>query len=105
MFKIITLCGSIKFKEEFLKIQEKFTLEGYIVLTPIFFPNLKKELLTEEVKTMLAKMHKQKIAMSDLVIIVNVRGYLGESTKEEIRYAQEKAKKVIYYTDLIKSKQ
>lgn len=50
---------------------------------------------------MLAKMHKQKIAMSDLVIIVNVRGYLGESTKEEIRYAQEKAKKVIYYTDLI----
>lgn len=101
MFKIITLCGSIKFKEEFLKIQEKFTLKGYIVLTPIFFPNLKKELLTEEVKTMLAKMHKQKIAMSDLVIIVNIRGYLGESTKEEIRYAQEKAKKVIYYTDLI----
>lgn len=46
MFKIITLCGSIKFKEEFLKIQEKFTLKGYIVLTPIFFPNLKKELLT-----------------------------------------------------------
>ena len=41
-YKIITLCGSIKFKDEFMRIQEKLTLDRNIVLTPIFFNNIKK---------------------------------------------------------------
>ena len=35
-YNIITLCGSVKFKDEFMKVQEKLTLEGNIVLTPNF---------------------------------------------------------------------
>ena len=42
-YKIITLCGSIKFKDEFMRVQEKLTLDGNIVLTPNFFNNIKKE--------------------------------------------------------------
>lgn len=41
-YKIITLCGSIKFKDEFMRVQEEFTLDGNIVLTPNFFNNRKK---------------------------------------------------------------
>ena len=43
-YKIITLCGSIKFKDEFMKVQEKLTSDGNIVLTPNFFNNIKKRI-------------------------------------------------------------
>ena len=42
-YNIITLCGSIKFKTEFIKVQEELTLNGNIVFTPNFFNNLKKD--------------------------------------------------------------
>ena len=95
-YKIITLCGSIKFKEEFIKVQEKLTLEGNIILTPNFFNSMKKEDIKEETKEMLDKMHKQKIGMSDEILVINVEGYIGESTRNEIEYAKAKGKKVSY---------
>lgn len=95
-YKIITLCGSIKFKDEFIKIQEKLTLEGNIILTPNFFNNIKKEDINEDFKKMLDKMHKQKIDMSDEIFVINVGGYIGESTRSEIEYAKIKGKKVSY---------
>ena len=95
-YNIITLCGSIKFKDEFLKAQEKLTLEGNIVFTPNFFNNIKKEEITKERKKMLDEMHKQKIDMSDEIYIINVGGYIGDSTKSEIEYAKSKGKKVSY---------
>lgn len=49
-YNVITLCGSIKFKEEFLKISEKLTLNGNIVFTPNFFYNLKDEINVETKK-------------------------------------------------------
>lgn len=49
-YNIITLCGSIKFKDKFIKVQEKLTLEGNIVLTPNFFNNIKKEEIDEKTK-------------------------------------------------------
>ena len=53
---VITLCGSIKFKDEFMKVQEKLTLEGNIVLTPNFFNSIRKEEITLETKKMLDEM-------------------------------------------------
>ena len=95
-YKIITLCGSIKFKDEFIKIQEKLTLDGNIVLTPNFFNSIKKEEIDEKTKKMLDEMHKQKIDMSDEIYVINVGGYIGESTKSEIEYAKEKGKRIFY---------
>lgn len=95
-YNIITLCGSIKFKDKFIKIQEKLTLEGNIVLTPNFFNNIKKEEIDEKTKKMLDKMHRQKIDMSDEIYIINFGGYIGESTKAEIEYAKTKGKKISY---------
>ena len=95
-YKIITLCGSIKFKDEFMKVQEKLTLDGNIVLTPNFFNNIKKEEIDLETKKMLDEMHKQKIDMSDEIYVINIGGYIGESTKSEIEYAKEKGKRISY---------
>ena len=62
-YNIITLCGSIKFKDEFIKVQEKLTLNGNIVFTPNFFNSVRKEDIDEKMKKMLDEMHKQKIDM------------------------------------------
>lgn len=99
-YKIITLCGSVKFKDEFLKIQEKLTLEGNIVFTPNFFNSTKKEDISKETKKMLDGMHKQKIDMSDEILVINVGGYIGESTSNEISYAEGKGKKVTYLENI-----
>ena len=45
---------------------------------------------------MLDEMHRQKIDMSDEIYVINLGGYIGESTKSEIEYAQEKKKKISY---------
>ena len=95
-YKIITLCGSIKFKDEFMRVQEKLTLDGNIVLTPNFFNNIKKEDIDEKTKKMLDKMHKQKIDMSNEIYVINVGGYIGESTKNEIEYAKARGKRISY---------
>lgn len=95
-YKVITLCGSIKFKEEFLKMQEKLTLSENIVLTPNFFESIKKEKINEQTKKMLDEMHRQKIDMSDAIFVINVNGYIGESTKNEIEYAKSKNKEILY---------
>ena len=95
-YNVITLCGAIKFKEEFEKIQEELTLAGNIVLTPNFFHSVKKEEINNEIKNMLDEMHKQKIDMSDEIYVINVCEYIGESTKSEIEYAKTKNKKISY---------
>ena len=79
-----------------MKVQEKLTLDGNIVLTPNFFNSIKKEDIDEKTKKMLDEMHKQKIDMSDEIYVVNVDGYIGESTKLEIEYAKRKDKKISY---------
>ena len=95
-YKTITLCGSIKFKDEFIKVQEELTLKGNIVLTPNFFNSLKKEDIDKKTKEMLDEMHKQKIDMSDAILVINPNGYIGDSTKSEIEYAKAQNKEILY---------
>ena len=79
-----------------MRVQEKLTLDGNIVLTPNFFNGIKKEEIDKRMKKMLDEMHKQKIDMSDEIYVINVGGYIGESTKSEIEYAKEKGKRISY---------
>lgn len=99
-YNIITLCGSINFKNEFMKVQERLTLEGNIVFTPNFFNNIKKDEIDDKTKKMLDEMHRQKIDLSDEIYVINLNGYIGESTKSEIKYAQEKGKKISYLENI-----
>ncbi len=96
-YKIITLCGSTKFEDEFVKQQKRLTLEGNIVISLGFFGQLEdKNFLKENIKEMLDDMHKRKIDMADEIFVINKNKYIGASTKSEIEYALKTNKKVNY---------
>lgn len=99
--KVITVCGSYKFKKEMNEITEMMTLKGNCMLTPIELTKTNKEAYTEEEAIMIDKMHKEKIKLSDAILVVNVNDYIGSSTKSEIEYAKSLNKEILYYTDLI----
>lgn len=93
---IVTLCGSTKFKKEFLEVSKGLTLHGVIVLMPGVFAHSGDE-ITNEQKQQLDILHKKKIAMSDLIVIINKNDYIGESTASEIGFAQAMGIPVHYY--------
>ena len=96
-YKIVTLCGSTKFKDEFYEAQKKLTLEGKIVLSVAMFGHSgDNEVWSEGVKEMLDDMHKRKIDMADEIFVINKNGYIGSSTKSEIEYATKTNKEINY---------
>ena len=100
--KIITICGSFKFKDEMMIIAEKMALKGNCILTPVY-PILENKERTKEQLLSLKKGHLKKIELSDAILVVNVNNYIGNSTNLEIDYAKKLDKEIIYYTDLIKN--
>lgn len=85
---IICLCGSTKFKAEFLSAARAFTLQGHIVVMPGVFGHTDGGFVSGDVKKKLDELHFRKIEMADLVYVVNPNGYVGDSTRKEIEYAQ-----------------
>lgn len=107
-YKVITLCGSTRFKDEFMEVQKQLTLEGNIVISVGLFghagdnevwENMDEGTLTAT-KKMLDDMHLRKIDMADEIYVVNVGGYIGASTMAEIAYAERTGKKVRYLEPL-----
>ena len=94
--KVITICGSLKFKNEIMKVAMQMELAGNVILIPIFPTNDDKDACTEEEINILGKMHKEKIKLSDAILVVNVNGYIGNSTKSEIEYAKLQNKEILY---------
>ena len=94
--KIITICGSLKFKSEMIAVAEKLELQENAVITPIYPTNSNKDAYTDEQADILDKMHKEKIKISDAIYVVNVGGYIGTSTKSEIEYAKSLGKEILY---------
>ena len=96
-YPVITLCGSTRFKVQFLEVQKRLTLEGNIVISVgLFGHSGDDEVWTEGTKEMLDDMHKRKIDMADAIYVINVGGYIGESTRSEIEYAKRNGKEVRY---------
>jgi hypothetical protein len=94
--KVITLCGSTKFKDQYIEAQRGITLAGHIVISVGLFGHADAELLTAEVKEMLDELHFRKIDLSDEIFVINVGGYIGKSTNREIAYAVATGKKVVF---------
>ena len=96
-YKVITLCGSTRFKEAFMETQKRLTLEGNIVISVgLFGHSGDDEVWMEGTKAMLDDMHKRKIDMADEIFVINVGGYIGSSTWSEIEYAAVTGKEVRY---------
>ena len=106
-FPVVTLCGSTKFKNEFYEAQKRLTLEGNIVISVGLFGHSGDaevwdgidEGALSKTKMMLDEMHKRKIDMADSIYVVNVDGYIGDSTRSEIEYAKKHGKKVAYLVE------
>ena len=92
--KVITLCGSTKFENKYREINEKLTLEGNVVLSCGVFKF--KDVGKEKKRDLLQAIHKEKIVLSDEIFVVNVGGYIGDHTAEEIEYAKQTNKKIRY---------
>ncbi len=96
-YKVVTLCGSTRFKNEFIEQQKRLTLEGCIVISVgLFGHSGDDEVWNEGVKAMLDDMHKRKIDMADGIFVINVGGYIGSSTRSEIEYAAAHGKTIEY---------
>jgi len=97
--KIVCLCGSTRFMQQFFEVGWEFTLQGYIVLSVGVCKHAEHhgaEALGQEVVDKLDELHLRKIDLADEVFVLNVGGYIGESTSREIKYAQGQNKPISY---------
>lgn len=102
--KIVCICGSTRFYQEFQIAEYEETMKGNIYLSVGFYPHSSEEAhgqdieITPEQKIALDELHKRKIDLSDEVLVVSVNGYVGESTRSEIDYAISNNKPVRFWS-------
>lgn len=99
--KVITLCGSTRFEAEFAQVNQRLTMEGCVVISLGMFslpdlPDYDWAADSSDLKGRLGEVHLQKIRLADEVYVVDPGGYVGESTRREIAYAQSLGKPVRY---------
>ena len=100
--KIITVCGSLKYKEEIMKITEEMGLKGNCMLSIVYPTKSDLSMYSKEQLIILKEMHKERIRISDAILVVDIYDYIGDSTKNEIEFAESLNKEVIYYSNLSK---
>lgn len=88
--KLVCLCGSTRFKDAFVEANRTETLSGNIVLSVGLFGHVEGLDMNSETKAKLDELHLQKIAMADEILVLNVNGYVGESTLQEMMFAEER---------------
>ena len=94
--RVITICGSMRYSKEMMKIAEKLELkEGYAVIQCVY--NVDGQRYEGIDASILDKIHRKKIDISDAIYVVNIDGYIGNSTRNEIEYAKNNGKEVIYH--------
>ena len=98
--KIVCICGSSRFYQQYQEAEYRETMEGRIYLSIGFYPHATKEChgegvgATSDEKIALDELHKRKIDLADEVFVVNVGGYIGDSTKSEVTYARHHGKPI-----------
>lgn len=98
--KVITICGSMRYSKEMIKIAEELELkEGYAVIQCVY--NVDGQKYEGIDASILDKIHRKKIDISDDIYVVNINGYIGESTRKEIEYANNNGKEVIYHEKIV----
>lgn len=96
--EVVCLCGSTRFREEFVEANRVLTLAGAIVLAPGVFGHSGDPITTSD-KSALDELHFRKIDMADRVVIVAPGGYIGDSTKKEIAYARATGKPLAFWEE------
>jgi hypothetical protein len=99
---IVCLCGSTRFKREFIDANFQQTMAGRIVLSVGWFSHADSHIYrpTEDEKRRVDELHLRKIDLADEVLVINPGGYIGESTAREIAYARAIGKPVRFLQSL-----
>ena len=92
--KVVTICGSMKFKDKMMEVARDLEIKNKYVVIQCVYSNDK---FNEEEQVLLADLHYKKIDISDAIYVVNIGGYIGNSVKNEIKYALDHGKEVIYH--------
>lgn len=94
--KVVCLCGSTRFDKAFKDAMREETLAGRIVLTVGLLGHHEGLDMNGPVKKMLDELHLRKIDLADEVLVLNVGGYIGESTGREVQYTKSLGKPIRY---------
>jgi hypothetical protein len=84
---VVTLCGSMRFFDQMLKVARDYTMRGFIVVMPHVDVKEMTEESAEDLKLFLDRLHMEKIELAEMICVVMVDNYVGESTQKEIAYA------------------
>lgn len=90
MRTVITICGSMRFANDMEAKAKQLIKNGYNVKLPV--KNGRETYTDDELEAI----HKNKIATSDAILVMNIGGYIGESTRKEIEYAKRKGIDIFY---------
>ena len=93
MNKIVTICGSMRFEDKMMEISKELEIKNKYVVIQCIYSNDK---FTEKEQQILSDLHYNNIKISDAIYVVNVNGYIGNSTDKEIEYAKKLGKEVMY---------
>jgi hypothetical protein len=96
--RVVCLCGSSRFCAEFLRVERVESLAGRIVLMPAVFFSTEGPRLDSVEAASLKAVHREKIRMADEILVVDVDGYVGDSTRQEIEFALSLGKAVRYWS-------
>ena len=96
--KVVTICGSMKFAKEMQNIATELeTKNGWCVIQCVY--GIDKSNITQNELDNVVNAHWKKIDISDAIYVVNIGGYIGNATKNEIEYAKSHNKEIIYYEE------
>lgn len=95
MHKIVTICGSMRFQKEMMALALKLELEEKYIVIQCVYSDGNRRFNSQDICT-ISQLHYKKIDMSDAIYVVNVDGYIGESTQKEIAYARSLNKEILF---------
>lgn len=93
MNKIVTICGSMKFKDEMMEVAKELEIKNKYVVIQCIYSNDK---FSEAEQQILVDLHYNKIEISDAIYVINSSGYIGSSTSKEIEYAKKLGNEIMY---------
>ena len=93
MNKIVTICGSMKFKDKMMEVAKELEIKNKYVVIQCIYSN---DIFSKTEQQVLADLHHTKIEISDAIYVINSNGYIGGSTNKEIEYAKKLGKEVMY---------